>query len=156
MDIITADEAVRLQKGIMTAEQLAVSILSERVDQSIRSACVQKSSSTTVVIPELLWGVPTFDRESVTLEIISLFRSHGFTVQPTHEGRLLIAWGAATDEVGSSTFMPVSAARIGASKSLIDESCFTHTMPAPVMEARQEAEQTAVAPSFGTRVVRLS
>ncbi|KAG5183059.1 hypothetical protein JKP88DRAFT_273030 [Tribonema minus] len=134
--IITAEEAVRLQRGVETAEEQAVGILLDRMDKAVRAACVHKCNRTTVAVPDFLWGVPSFDRGAVANEVTAFFRGRGFSVTSAPMGRLLLAWGPpdegrqGEDAQRQPSFMAAPPAPRGPAESMIDDECFAATGPA--------------------------
>lgn len=147
-DLISAEEALKLQRGVKTAERQAIEHLAEVVDNAVRAACARKYGATTVAIPEYIWGLPQFDKASVTAEIRSLFTSRGFRMVDKGSGRLTVIWGSEheSEETGAHVVAAAAPGVAPSGGSMIDDRCFdpADLPPSPPAEALAESLDTRV------------
>lgn len=90
--VITAQDALNIQKRNKTSERLAYEMMVDRIETAIRTSSEQDRSLTRIKIPSYMWGLPDFDRSEVQRELIYTFRKQGFSIFKCDDG-FTISWG---------------------------------------------------------------
>lgn len=78
--VISASEALSLQRCWKSSEKMAIEKLTEGIEQSIRSNSTQGLQQMMYTIPSSIFGVADFDRYHVCKEVIEVFRAANFVI----------------------------------------------------------------------------
>lgn len=78
--VISAKEALKLQRKVDSPEQIAIELLLKRCDDIIKNSTLQGMTCTSMKIPSILWGCAEYDQSIVRDVIVSKLKSLDFTV----------------------------------------------------------------------------
>ena len=92
-ELITAEAARAMLNPSESPEDLAIAQLTDRIQNAIKTACLQRQTSTLVDVPDWLHGIPIFDRRIVRSVLKSVYRKLGYRLMSTSENSFLISWG---------------------------------------------------------------
>lgn len=92
-DLITAEAARAMLNPSESPEDLAITQLTDRIQNAIKTACLQRQTSTLVDVPDWLHGIPIFDRRVVRSVLKSVYRKLGYRLMSTSENSFIISWG---------------------------------------------------------------
>lgn len=103
--VLSADQARRLHGEAPETRAIATTI--SKIEDSIKTNCMQRRCSVIVTIPTWQMGLSAYNVDTVREAVVATFVNAGFQVQPTDLNNTIeIRWGAQDEESGINLPLP--------------------------------------------------